>query len=79
VETVTRIVHTGDYEPTRVCTFVDRLRPKHPSTVSGRGYRLADGTVLWLTDAEWWALLDRAVADEKWRQATSIFSSRWAS
>jgi hypothetical protein len=69
VETVTRFVHTGDYEPTRVCTFVDRLRPKHPSTGSSRGYRLADGTVLWLTEAEWWALLDRAVADEKWRQA----------
>jgi hypothetical protein len=46
VETVTRVVHTGDYEPTRVCSFVDRLRPKHPSAVSGRGYRLADGTVL---------------------------------
>jgi hypothetical protein len=69
VETVTRFVHTGDYEATRVCTFVDRLRPKNPNTTSGRGYRLADGTVLWLTEAEWWALLDRAVADEKWRQA----------
>jgi hypothetical protein len=69
VETVTRFVHTGDFQLTRVCTIVDRLRPTNPSTVSGAGYRLADGTVLWLTEAEWWAMLDQAAADEKWRQA----------
>ena len=30
---------------------------------------LPDGSVLWLTEAEWWQMMDRAVNDEAW-QAT---------
>jgi hypothetical protein len=68
VDTITRFVHTGDYQPVESCSFVNILRPPHPSTTSGRGYRLPDGTILWLTEAEWWETLDRAVQDEKWRK-----------
>lgn len=69
VETMTRIVHTGDYQPVESCSFVNRLRPLQPSTTSGKGYQLRDGTVLWLTEAEWWEMMDRAVHDDGWRKA----------
>lgn len=68
-ETITRFVHTGDYEPTRVCAFVNVLRPVNPSQTTGRGYQLADGTILWLSEADWWQMMDRAVNDEAWRKA----------
>jgi hypothetical protein len=70
-ETITRFVHTGDYEPTRICAFVNALRPLNPSQTSGRGYRLTDGTILWLSEADWWEMMDRAVKDEAWRKANS--------
>jgi hypothetical protein len=68
IDTITRFVHTGDYEPTESCSFVNTLRPLAPSTTSGRGYRLADGSFLWLTEAEWWQMFDRAAHDESWRK-----------
>jgi hypothetical protein len=68
VDTITRFVHTGDYQPVERCDVVPILRPPHPSTTSGRGYRLPDGRILWLTEAEWWDLYDKA-ADEAWRKA----------
>jgi hypothetical protein len=67
VDTITRFVHTGDYEPVRSCAFVNTIRPPSPSTTSGRGYRLPNGSILWLTEAEWWQMFDRAVQDETWR------------
>jgi hypothetical protein len=71
VETMTRFVHTGDYQPTRVCAIVTHLRPARPNPFHGQGYRLADGTTLWLSEADWWAMMDRAVGDEKWRNANA--------
>jgi hypothetical protein len=68
VDTVTRFVHTGDYVPRESCSFVNIIRPLAPSTTSGRGYRLPNGTFLWLTEAEWWQMFDRAVHDEAWRK-----------
>jgi hypothetical protein len=68
-ETATRIVHTGDYEATEVCAFAQVLRPLVPSPTDGRGYRMPDGTVLWLTEAQWWQWYDQAVADQRWRDA----------
>ena len=68
-ETFTRFVHTGDVERVRVCEFVNTLRPPHPSPTNGRGYTLLDGTVLWLSEADWWQLYDQAVGDEGWRKA----------
>lgn len=67
VDTFTRFAHTGDYQTTHVCSFVNVLRPLNPSPTTGRGYQLADGRVLWLTEAEWWQMMDQAVADESWR------------
>lgn len=66
-ETATRIVHTGDYEAQEVCDFARTLRPPVPSQTNGRGYRMPDGTILWLSEAQWWEWYDRAVADETWR------------
>ncbi len=68
-ESFTRFVHTGDYEPTEVCAIVNVLRPLNPSPTTGRGYRLADGRILWLSEADWWQMMDRAVTDEAWREA----------
>jgi hypothetical protein len=67
VDTITRFVHTGDFEPVEKCSFVHKLRPLNPSTTSGVGYQLPDGTVLWLTESEWWQMMDHAVNDEVWR------------
>jgi hypothetical protein len=69
VDTITRFVHTGDYEPVETCSFVNRLRPAHPSTTSGKGYQLRDGSILWLTEAQWWEMMDRAAQDATWRTA----------
>ena len=69
VDTITRFVHTGDYEPVETCAFVNRLRPLSVSSTVGTGYRLPDGSILWLTEAEWWQMMDRAVQDEAWRAA----------
>jgi hypothetical protein len=68
-ETVTRLVQTGDYQVKEVCSVVNVLRPPNPSTTNGRGYRIADGRILWLTEADWWELMDKAVGDEAWREA----------
>jgi hypothetical protein len=68
-ETVTKLVQTGDYQVKEVCTVVNMLRPSNPSTTNGRGYRIADGKILWLTEADWWELMDKAVGDEAWREA----------
>jgi hypothetical protein len=68
-DTFQKFAPTGDLRLTEVCSVVNTLRPLDPSTTSGRGYWLDDGTVLWLSDAEWWELLDKAVADEAWQDA----------
>jgi hypothetical protein len=68
-ERFSQLVHTGDYDLTRVCEFVQRIRPPNPSPTTGRGYRLADGRVLWLSEADWWDMVDHAVRDEAWRRA----------
>ena len=68
-ETVTKVAQTGDKEPVEVCEILPWLRPPSPSDTVGRGYRLADGTVLWLSEADWWELMDRAVSDSSWRDA----------
>jgi hypothetical protein len=68
-ETFTKLVQTGDYQVKEVCSIVNVLRPPSPSTTNGRGYRLADGRILWLTEADWWDLMDKAVGDEAWREA----------
>ena len=68
-DTFQKLAPTGDLRVTEVCTVVNTLRPPNPSTTSGRGYWLDDGTVLWLSDAEWWELMDKAVADEAWQHA----------
>lgn len=67
VDTITRFVHTGDYKAVETCSFVHKLRPLNPSTTSGVGYQLPDGTVLWLTESDWWQMMDHAVNDEAWR------------
>lgn len=69
VDTITRIVHTGDWEPVEKCELGTKLRPLNPSTTVGVGYQLPDGSFLWLTEADWWQMMDRAVADEAWRKA----------
>jgi hypothetical protein len=68
-DTTTRTAPTGEISVTKVCSIVNALRPPDPSTTNGRGYRLGDGSVLWLSEAEWWELLDRAAEDLEWREA----------
>jgi hypothetical protein len=68
-ETITRFVHTGDYQFTEVCAFANVLRPLNPSQTTGRGYRLPDGRIIWLSEADWWQMVDQAVKDEAWRKA----------
>ncbi len=69
VDTITRFVHTGDYQPVETCTFAHKIRPISPSTSSGVGYHMPDGSVLWLTEAQWWSMFDQAVNNEAWRKA----------
>ena len=76
VDTITRFVHTGDFKAVETCSFVNKLRPPNPSTTSGMGYQLPDGTVLWLTESEWWQMMDHAVNDEVWRDRTTRCSSQ---
>jgi hypothetical protein len=66
-ETYSKLVQTGDYQVKQVCSIVNTLRPPNPSTTNGRGYQLADGRILWLTEADWWDLMDKAVGDEAWQ------------
>jgi hypothetical protein len=68
-ETFTKLVQTGDYQVKEVCSVVNILRPPNPSTTNGRGYRIPDGSILWLTEADWWDLMDKAVGDEAWQDA----------
>ena len=51
----------------RVC---QQAAAADPSTTSGIGYQLPDGTMLWLTESEWWQMMDHAVNDEVWRNRT---------
>src|SRR5262245_11278756 len=67
-EVVPKLVETGGFHVKEVCTVVNMLRPSSPSATIGRGYRLPDGRVLWLTEADWWDMVDKAVADEGWRE-----------
>src|SRR5262245_9125636 len=67
-EVVPKLVQTGDYHLTEVCSLANILRPPNPSATIGRGYRLPDGRVLWLTEADWWDLMDKAAEDEAWRE-----------
>jgi hypothetical protein len=63
-----KLVQTDEYRVTEVCNIINILRPPNPSTSSGRGYRLPDGSILWLSEADWWAMMDKAAGDEGWRQ-----------
>lgn len=67
IDIVTKLAQTGDNTYEWVCSFVTRIRPASPSTSSGRGYRLRDGRILWLSDAQWWEMFDHAVDDPAWR------------
>ena len=71
VETITRFIHTGDYEGRRNCALVHKLRPLRPSGSSGMAYLMPDGTWLWLSEAEWWRRYGRAENDAAWREANS--------
>jgi hypothetical protein len=68
-QTISKTAPTGEGVVTRVCSIVNVLRPADPSTETGRGYQLDDGTILWLSEAEWWDLMDKAVEDPEWREA----------
>lgn len=68
-DTYPKFAPTGDIKFTDVCSIVKTLRPLNTSTTSGRGYWLDDGTVLWLSDAEWWDLMDKAAGDQAWQDA----------
>ena len=68
-ETVTHVALTGDKQSVEVCEIRQWIRPPRPRADTGRGYRLADGSVLWLSEADWWAMMDRAVQDVAWRDA----------
>lgn len=57
---------TGDYKLVETCAVVNMLRPPSPSTTTGRGYRLRDRSILWLTEAERWQMVDQAVNDPEW-------------
>lgn len=68
-ETVSKTAPTGEVGVTQVCSIVNVLRPLNPSTTSGRGYQLGDGSIVWLSEADWWELMDKAVEDQEWREA----------
>ena len=68
-ETISKTAPTGMVSVSQVWSIVNILRPLNPSTTNGRGYQLGDGTILWLSEAEWWEPLDKAVDDEQWQQA----------
>jgi hypothetical protein len=68
-DTTSRTAPTGEITVTQVCELVTVLRPPDPSQTNGRGYRLADGSTLWLSEADWWALMDQAAEDIEWREA----------
>jgi hypothetical protein len=67
-DSTSRTARTGEISVTWVCELVTVVRPLDPSTTVGRGYRLDDGSILWLSEAEWFELLDQA-ADLEWREA----------
>ncbi len=68
-ETISKTAPTGEYSLTQVCSIVDVPRQINPSTTSGRGYQLGDGSIIWLSEADWWELRDRAASDNEWREA----------
>jgi len=63
VETITKVINgfTSVFE--EVCDLVTVLRPLEPSLTRGRAYRLPDGTIRWISEAEWFELYDRAASD----------------
>ena len=68
-ETISKTAPTGEFSLTQVCTIVNVPRQLNPSTTSGRGYQLGDGSIVWLSEADWWELMDKAVEDKEWREA----------
>ena len=68
-ETISKHAPTGEFSLTQVCSIVNVLRPPNPSTTSGRGYQLGDGSIVWLSEADWWELMDQAVEHNEWREA----------
>jgi hypothetical protein len=70
-EALTAVINSGPGHYQKTCEVLPWLRPPHVSDTDGRAYRLSDGQFLWLTEAEWWAYLDRAVSDRAWLEANS--------
>lgn len=66
VDTLTRLVNFGPRPFEERCEVTIRLREPNPSTVNYKVYRLVDGRLLAVTEADWWAYYDRAAANPVW-------------
>jgi hypothetical protein len=69
VRTLTAAINTGEWNGREVCEIPNVLRPPSPSTTNGKYYRMPDGRYVFVSEAEWFDLLDRAVAEPDWREA----------
>jgi hypothetical protein len=66
VDTLTRMVNFGPRQSEERCEVIARLRAPNPSTVNYKVYRLNDGRLVAVTEADWWAYYDRAAQDQAW-------------
>jgi hypothetical protein len=71
VRTLTAAINTGGWTPQEVCEIPQFLKPSMPSQTDGKYYRMPDGRFMFVSEAEWFDLYDRAVAEADWRQANS--------
>jgi hypothetical protein len=66
VRTMTAIVNFGRGHYAPQCQPVQTIRPFRPSQTDGRLFQFPDGTINFVTDAEWWDYYDRAAREPGW-------------
>lgn len=69
VDTITKVINFGPGHFEERCEVVLILYPPTPSDVNGRLYRLADGTVVFVSERLWFDYHKRAAEDPAWREA----------
>ena len=73
VDTITKVINFGPGHFEDRCEVVPVLYPPAPSEVEGRLYRLPDGTVIFVTERQWFDYHKRAGEDAAWREASRSF------
>ena len=73
VETITKVINFGPGHFEERCEIVPTIYNFSPSDVSGRLYRLSDGTFIFISERLWFDYYKRASEDAVWRQANKSF------